>query len=91
MTSDKTLEALSRCKALCRTAITNTQIPFTLEVRQKLQHCVEMIDQVEREGWTEIRKEKAMRWLGFVQGVLHAFDVAPIEDLKSMNRPDSRE
>ena len=35
----------------------------------------------------EGRKEKAGRWLGFVQGVLWAEDVYTIEEMKEHNRP----
>lgn len=34
------------------------------------------------------RVEKAMRWLGFVQGVLWAHGLAEISELKDMNKPD---
>ncbi|MFH0905391.1 MAG: hypothetical protein V1826_01585 [bacterium] len=34
------------------------------------------------------RKEKAMRWLGFVQGVLVALGYCSIADMKRYNKPD---
>ncbi len=33
------------------------------------------------------RKEKANRWLGFVQGALWAQDIYTIEEMKEHNRP----
>lgn len=32
------------------------------------------------------RREKAMRWLGFVQGQLAAFDLMTVEEMKEDNR-----
>jgi len=39
----------------------------------------------------EERREKAMRWLGFLQGALWGFNLANIDDLKGMNKPDDAE
>lgn len=36
----------------------------------------------------EQRIDKAMRWLGFAQGVVWAGGMASIDSLKEMNRPD---
>jgi hypothetical protein len=36
------------------------------------------------------RKEKANRWLGFVQGVLWARKIYMIEDMKGHNKPDEK-
>jgi hypothetical protein len=36
------------------------------------------------------RREKSMRWLGFVQGFLWAMHVATIDELKSVNRPPDK-
>lgn len=33
-------------------------------------------------------REKAMRWLGFIQGALWTNGAATIDELKDMNRPD---
>jgi hypothetical protein len=38
----------------------------------------------------EGRKEKANRWLGFVQGALWANDIYTIEEMKDHNRPDEK-
>ncbi len=37
--------------------------------------------------WPDERKEKAMRWLGFIQGVLAIIDGVPINTLKDTNKP----
>lgn len=34
------------------------------------------------------RREKAFRWLGFVQGVLWVHRIFSVEELKNHNRPD---
>lgn len=34
------------------------------------------------------RREKLMRWLGFVQGILWQIEAFTLEELKSHNRPD---
>ena len=36
------------------------------------------------------KKEKAMRWLGFMQGVLWTSGVS-LQELKNMNRPDDKD
>lgn len=54
-----------------------------------LEHCHGMLDKMVefiREG----RMEKTFRWLGFVQGILWAFRVFPLTDLKNHNRPPER-
>lgn len=33
------------------------------------------------------RIEKAMRWLGFIQGYLHSWGMATLEEIKNHNRP----
>lgn len=56
-----------------------------LRTQPALEHCHGMLDKIEafiQAG----RMEKAMRWLGFVQGVLFATGVFTIENLKSDNR-----
>jgi hypothetical protein len=38
-------------------------------------------------SWPDERKEKMMRWLGFIQGVLCAHGVKALEDLKRDSMP----
>lgn len=35
----------------------------------------------------EERREKAMRWLGFVQGVIFSLCLAPVDHIEDVNRP----
>jgi len=52
---------------------------------QALQHCLWMCTEIPsfvKEG----REAKAMRWLGFIQGVLWATGRASIEEMKEDNR-----
>ena len=50
-----------------------------------LEHCHGMLDKMDafvREG----RREKAFRWLGFIQGVLWAKRIFPLAELMDHNR-----
>lgn len=58
---------------------------FTNE--HKLRHTHEMIVKI-REFLHDQRKEKVMRWLGFVQGVLWSEGIYTIEQLAKHNMPD---
>lgn len=82
MTTEKIVEAFAACRALLPEK--------TLPVRGSdlwQQHLVFMCE--EGSTYAEGRREKAMRWLGFVQGALWAHGLAPIDELKNMNRPDA--
>ena len=50
--------------------------------RHLLYMCEEMLT------WDDSRKEKMMRWLGFIQGVLAMVERTPIAVLKETNKPD---
>jgi hypothetical protein len=52
-------------------------------------HLVFMLEEIPK-LLDEGRTEKAMRWLGFVQGAIWAYGLVSIDDLKSSNRPDER-
>lgn len=52
-----------------------------------LGHCYGMLAKIE-EFVREDRMDKAFRWLGFIQGVIWAQGVYPLESLKNHNRPD---
>jgi len=88
----KVLEALDACDAVIRasavySACLPVRVPVT-EAQKKqahLAHCLDMI--VQMRGWTEDDLGKAFRWLGYIQGIMHGFDVADLETLKEMNRP----
>lgn len=42
----------------------------------------------EAAAWGDERVEKMFRWLGFVQGVIWAFELATVDSLKNMNKPN---
>jgi hypothetical protein len=54
------------------------------ETYKHLLYMVWRIPQFIKDG----RKEKANRWLGFVQGALWAKDIYTIEEMKEHNRPN---
>lgn len=58
--------------------------PYISELYKHLSYMLWRIPQFIRAG----RKEKANRWLGFVQGALWAHDDYTIEEMKEHNRPD---
>jgi hypothetical protein len=39
----------------------------------------------------ENRREKVMRWLGFIQGAMWALGMTSIAEMKELNRPDGTE
>lgn len=84
MTADKIREAFAACRALFPTDL--HAMRGSADWRE---HVIFMC--VEGASYAEGRREKAMRWLGFVQGALWAHDFAVIEELKNMNRPGSLE
>jgi hypothetical protein len=53
--------------------------------REQVDHCLDMIFRLRR--FSPDRVQKAMRWLGFIQGVLWSHGWVPLNDLKQMNRP----
>ena len=57
---------------------------FPQEPAERLGHCFWMLDEIER-YLGEDRIEKAMRWLGFVQGCLWSHGIFSVDDFKSHN------
>jgi hypothetical protein len=51
-----------------------------------LPHLSWMLDQIP-DFLLEGKREKAMRWLGFVQGALWWLGMMTIDELKNMNKP----
>lgn len=80
MADSKVVEAFGACRGL----LPETLLPVRGGLRDE--HlafmCEEGVRLVEAG-----RREKAMRWLGFVQGALWASGRAPIDTLKRMNMP----
>lgn len=53
--------------------------------RDRVRHCLDMCDEMVRH-YEKGKVEKAMRWLGFVQGFIWAKGFATIEELREVNR-----
>jgi len=63
----------------------NDAAPPNLSQSEALEHVRDMLDRIA--PIIEVGKiEKAMRWLGFIQGVLWMCGAFSIEDLKTQNR-----
>ena len=60
------------------------------EWRHEMAHLHQMIPQM-RVFLTDGRREKVMRWLGFMQGAFWAIGVFTIEDLMAHNKPEDEE
>lgn len=80
MTTDKIRAAFAACRAL---------MPAYIKPERggsRWAHLIFMCE--EGSTFAADRREKAMRWLGFVQGALWTLDAITIENLKSVNRSD---
>ena len=92
MTHVKILEALAECERRLRLeGIEPRRLPegavfgsLTTD-HAALGHCLALC--VEAQTWTEERREKAMRWLAWVQGVMWVLLPVDIATLKRMNMP----
>lgn len=94
MTTDKLRSAFLACEAI----IARQEGGISMAIRdenadsriRRLSHLLWL----SREGLTlieEERREKAMRWLGFLQGALWGMELVDVKQLKDMNRPDGSE
>lgn len=61
--------------------------PFSRRQTFSLGHCYGMLDKMEI-FLKESRREKVMRWLGFIQGVLWVNLLHSLEDLMKQSMPD---
>lgn len=59
-------------------------------LRVQFNHVKEMIGKI-RAFLTEGRREKAFRWLGFIQGVFYSSGVYTIEEMANHNRPTKKD
>jgi hypothetical protein len=84
MTDEKIHEALDRCWFLLQE--TPPPPPDTIG-HDQAEHVLLMIPQAKTFVSTG-RREKAMRWLGFIQGYLWTDCYANLDDLKEWNRAD---
>ena len=96
MTPEKVKQAFQQCEDILIAAGIDEEKSAHDEVLESLDgvgvaagHALYMV----REGRKLVdqdRAEKAMRCLGFVQGVLWAIGLVTIEELKNMNKPPDR-
>lgn len=59
---------------------------YDFDEEAQLEHCYWMIVNIAL-FLSEEKKEKAMRWLGFIQGVLWTNGIYKIHELKDHNKP----
>jgi hypothetical protein len=96
MTTEKLREAFLSCETIISKEAQREGI--TMAIRdpdadtptRRFSHMLWM----SREGLKLIeddRREKAQRWLGFLQGALWSLKLAGVAELKDMNRPDDSE
>lgn len=93
MTPDHTKDVFRRMRKLAEETLTSYgSVEPTRHSEPRIgtpeifQHVVFMCDEGQR--LVDAGKiEKAMRWLGWVQGVAYASDWATLDDLKRMNMP----
>jgi hypothetical protein len=81
----KAFEAMNECKYLCEKALSHPELYVQLDFPDSWEYCVKLIGRAQTE--CAGKEKKAMRWLGFVQGVMWATGLADIETLKNMNKP----
>lgn len=96
MTTEKLRDAFLACEAVI--ARKANELGVTTAIRDGKAdtpaHRVSHTLWLAREGLQLVedeRREKAMRWLGFLQGALWSDNLLTIDDLKDMNRPDDSE
>ena len=68
------------------------QLSHLLTMIPKMRNMLDMVQLVEyhQPDYAGIRaqREKLMRWLGFMQGVLHAKGIYSIDEMRAHNAPD---
>ncbi len=96
MTPEKTKEAFDAIAALTRVYAPEVReakrIDPAIARANGLERCAHLLFMCE-EGKRLVdagRIEKAMRWLGFDQGVVWCESMASIAQMKDLNRPDDR-
>lgn len=81
MTNQKLLDVIAHYES---------RVAYLRGVSANLDHVATMLPKM-RTLVEEGRREKVMRWLGFVQGVLWCFNIYTIEEMKAHNKPDDVE
>ncbi len=94
MTKERVIEALDACRehvlgfkpgatpTRCNTSLQGKNLPY----RYRAEHMLYMVDETKKLVH-ENRQEKAMRWLGFIQGAMWGTGFISIDELKKMNMP----
>lgn len=103
MTTEKIQQATRDTRKIIERAWGGNEIkPFTQRLpdtavhageyrpRERAAHMLYMCDMI-MDDFAMSNREKAMRWLGFVQGALWAGNEVTIDDLKKLNMPDDEE
>lgn len=89
MSNNKIHEVLNRYEPVLVATLgaePTTALPHPGRTNPKLRHALGMIAKI-RGFLAEDRREKAFRWLGFLQAVLWCHDFYEIEELANHNRP----
>ena len=92
MTNEKIAEAAAACKdILIGEKVAPKQFPSDHwpELDEEiLAHAHFMLDEIINVLLPANRRDKAFRWLGFVQGILWSVGLVTIDELKNQNRSD---
>jgi hypothetical protein len=89
MSDKKILSLLDGYDAKLKTLPVNT-LPELKPIWDKVNHAIGMIPKM-RVFLEEGRREKAFRWLGFLQGVFWALNVYTVEELANHSRPSKKD
>lgn len=96
MTDEKLRSALLECEAIiakeaAREGITMAIRDVEAETPSRRISHLHWMAKTSFELLEQGKREKVMRWLGFMQGAIWGLKLASIDSLKSMNRPDDEE
>lgn len=86
MTDGKLLEVIGLYEQTVQDVLSDDEITSEHSL-EALRHLLEMFPQM-RMFVAEARREKLMRWLGWVQGVLYMCNIFTIEEMKRHNMPN---
>lgn len=103
MTTEKVVEAFAACLKLLEEEYNGEIPPIRIYSRNAFVEQDEYEDDVRLEHMAYLckegtrmakeepeRREKVMRWLGFVQGYVWACRMTTVEELKDMNKPEPK-
>lgn len=90
MTDEKILEVLDLYDWFLIQSSTVRRMGDSHGQARDREHLIQMIPQM-REFVAEGRREKVMRWIGFMQGAFWAYELFSIEELMAHNKPYDEE